>query len=235
MTGWTARRFWTDATVEADGSGFAVRLDGRPIRTPGKLALILPTRAMAEAVAAEWQAQDGVIRPETMPCTRAANSALEKVAPQFDAVVDELSGFGASDLLCYRAEAPEALAARQAVAWDPLLDWSATALRAPLRVTAGIVHVAQPEASLSRLRAAVAALTPFQLAALHDLVAISGSLVLALAVTRGRLDEDEAWRLSRIDETWQTEQWGVDDEAAAAEALRHAAFVQAGRFYRLCG
>jgi chaperone required for assembly of F1-ATPase len=235
MSGWTAKRFWSDATVVPEADGYSVRLDQRQVRTPGKQPLILPTRAMAEAVAAEWQAQDGVIRPDTMPCTRAANSALEKVMPQFDAVVDEIANYGGTDLLCYRAEGPAALARRQSEGWDPLLVWASAALDAPLRTTRGIMPVSQPVGSLARLRTHVASFTSFQLVALHDLVAISGSLILGLAVTRGRLTESEAWTLSRIDETWQAEQWGEDDEAAAAEALRAADFRQAGRFYRLCG
>lgn len=195
----------------------------------------MPTRALAEAIAAEWDAQQGAVRPETMPFTRSANSALDKVAVQFDEVVDMLAAYGATDLLCYRATGPEALVARQAAAWDPLLEWSAMVLSAPLVATAGVMHIAQSPAALAALRAPVAAMTPCELAAFHDLVAISGSLVLALAVTRGRLGAEEAWSLSRLDETWQTEQWGEDEEAAAAEAVRHADFLQAGRFYALCG
>jgi chaperone required for assembly of F1-ATPase len=235
MSGWAPKRFWTEATVCEEADGFGVRLDGRPVRTPAKATLILPSRALAEAVAAEWQAQERELRPATMPCTRAANSAIDKIAPLFEAVVDEIAGFGGSDLLCYRAEAPPELARRQAEGWDPLLAWAADALEAPLAVTQGIVHVAQPAASLARLRASVAGHTPFALAGLHDLVAISGSLILGLAVARGRLPADAAFALSRIDETWQAEQWGEDEEAAEREASRRADFLQAGRFYSLCG
>lgn len=235
MSAWKAKRFWKQATVEPTDSGFTVRLDGRPVKTPAKTLLVVPTRALAEAVAAEWEAQQGTVRPETMPFTRSANSALDKVTPQFDAVVDMLAAYGGTDLLCYRATGPEALVARQAAAWDPLLDWSAATLGAPLRAVAGVMHIAQDPASLAALHGPVAAMTPFQLAAFHDLVAISGSLVLALAVTHGRLSTPEAWRLSRIDEDWQIEQWGDDEEAAELSAVREADFHQAGRFYALCG
>lgn len=235
MSGWKAKRFWTEARAEACEGGFTVRLDGRAVKTPAKVALVLPTLEMAQAVAAEWDAQQGAVRPETMPVTRAANSAIDKIVPQRAEVVAIVAAYGASDLLCYRAVGPEALVARQAAGWDPVLDWAAATMGARLVVTTGVIPVAQPEAAVAALTARVAALTPFQLAAFHDLVAISGSLILGLAVIDGRLGEEEAWSLSRIDESWQVEQWGEDEEAAQSEAVRHAAFLEACRFYGLCG
>ena len=235
MTGWVARRFWTAASVETVEAGFSVSLDGKPVRTPARRVLLLPTRAVAEAIAAEWDAQGTTVRPDTMPFTRTANSALDKVAPQFDDVAAMLADYGGTDLLCYRAAGPAALVARQAAGWDPLLDWLAATFGARLRATEGVTPVAQDPGSLARLAARVARLTPFQLAAFHDLVAISGSLVLALAVAEGRLPPEEAWSLSRIDETWQVEQWGEDAEAAQAEAEKRKAFHLAARFFTLCG
>ncbi|MBN8631290.1 MAG: ATPase [Rhodobacterales bacterium] len=235
MSGWTAKRFWKDATVVPADGGFTVHLDGRPVRTPLKAPLVLPTRSLAEEVAAEWQAQEGRIDPETMPFTRTANSAIDKVAPQRAEVAEMLAAYGASDLLCYRAEGPDELVARQAAAWDPLLQWAAQQLGAGLVTTVGVMHVDQPYDSLESLSARVEALTPFQLSAFHDLVAISGSLVLALAVAEGRLSAEEAWDLSRIDESWQIALWGEDEEAAEIAARKHAAFLQADRFYGLCG
>jgi chaperone required for assembly of F1-ATPase len=235
MSAWTPRRFWTTADVVPSDGGFAVQLDGRPVRTPKKALLVLPTEALARAVAAEWQAVDGKVNPAVMPFTRTANSAIDTVVPAFDQVADMLAEYGGSDLICYRAEGPEELIARQAAAWDPLVDWAATALHSPLTPVTGVMHQPQPKASLQALTAAVRALTPFQLAAFHDLVSISGSLVLALALTRGRLTVDQAWALSRIDEAWQIEQWGEDWEAAEIVALKHAAFLQADRFFALCG
>jgi chaperone required for assembly of F1-ATPase len=232
---WAARRFWTTATVVPADGGFTIHLDGRPVRTPMKAPLVLPTEGLAQAVAAEWQAVEGKVDPGRMPFTRTANSAIDKVAPQFVAVADMLAEYGGSDLLCYRAEGPADLVARQTLAWDPILHWAATALSAPLTATHGVMHRRQPEASLAALSAAVHALTPFQLAAFYDLVAMSGSLVLALAVARGRLAADEAWGLGRIDESWQIEQWGEDEEAAEIAALKHADFLQADRFLALCG
>ena len=235
MSAWKAKRFWKEATVEQTEGGFTVRLDGRPVKTPAKTPLVVPTLQLAEAIAAEWEAQSGLIKPETMPFTRSSNSALDKIIPQFDAVVEMLAAYGGTDLLCYRAVGPESLIKRQAAAWDPLLDWSASALSAPLVATAGVMHIVQDPASLENLHRLVAGLSPFQLAAFHDLVAISGSLVLAFAVTRNRLTIAQAWHLSRIDEDWQIEQWGADEEASTLEAARHAALLDASRFYALCG
>ena len=189
MSGWVPKRFWKEAQVDRVGGGFAVRLDGRPVRTPAKTPLVVPTLAMAEAIAVEWGAQEGVVKPLTMPVTRSANAALDKVAVQFDEVAGLIAAYGGSDLLCYRATGPGRLIARQAEAWDPLLDWAVTALHAPLVVTQGIVPVSQPETSLTRLSARVSACTAFELTALHDLVAITGSLVLGLAVTDARLED----------------------------------------------
>lgn len=235
MSGWKAKRFWKTATAEACDGGFTVKLDGRAVKTPAKAAFVMPTLAMAQAAAAEWDAQQGAVNPDTMPVTRAVNSSIDKLSVQFDEVVGLLAAYGASDLLCYRATGPQALVGRQAAAWDPLLDWSAAELGAPLVTTAGVIPVAQPPESLTRLHALTAALDPFRLAAFHDLVAISGSLILGFAVIRSRLSPDDAFALSRIDEQWQAEIWGIDEEAEALEAARNRAFHDAARFHGLCG
>lgn len=233
MSGWTAKRFWAEARVEAVADGYAVTLDGRAVKTPAKQPLVLPSRAMAEAVAAEWQAQGEKIDPLSMPVTRSANAALDKVAPQKDEVASLIAAYGETDLLCYRAVAPEALVARQAAAWDPWLDWAAQDLGARLVVTQGVVPVAQPPAALAPLAAHLEARDIWELAALHDLVGLSGSLVLGLAVAQGRLDAAQAWALSRLDEDWQAEHWGVDEEAAEQAALKKRAFLHAARFWIL--
>lgn len=168
-----------------------------------------------------------------MPLTRTANSAIDKVAPMAAAVVEEIARYGGTDLLCYRATGPAGLIARQAAAWDPWLD-AIAARGMALRVTSGIVHVAQPEESLAALTAEVARRSHFELAALYDLVAITGSLVLGLAVAEGQLDASDAFNLARLDEDWQAEQWGVDDEAAESAAVKRQAMRDAGRFLRLC-
>lgn len=235
MSVWAAKRFWTTASAVPVEGGYTVHLDARPVRTPLKAPLVVPTLALAEAIAAEWQAQVAKVNPETMPFTRTANSAIDKVMPQMDEVASMLAAYGGSDLLCYRAEGPPELIARQEEAWDPILIWALETLGADLIVTTGVMHVEQPADSLMRLHEKVAGLTAFQLAAFHDLVAISGSLVLALAVTHRRVTADAAWRLSRIDEDWQISLWGEDEDAAEVAALKHAAFLQADRFFGLCG
>ena len=234
MAGWAPKRFWTAANVAPVVGGFTVTLDGRAVKTPAKAPLVLPSEGLARLVAAEWDAQTDVVAPETMPVTRTANSAIDKVAVNFTEVAEMLSEYGGTDLLCYRAAAPQALVDRQAAGWDPLLEWARLRYDAPLQVTVGVMFIAQPPASLAALRAAVFAQTPFQLAALHDLIAISGSLVLGLAVAEGRLSAEEAFSLSRIDEQWQIDQWGEDEEAAALEARKRQALAEAARFYGLC-
>lgn len=227
------RRFWKSVDVRQGDSGLEVTLDGRPVRTPAKAPLVLPSQSLAEAVAEEWDAQDEEIRPQEMPLTRAANAAIDKVAVNRAAVAAMLAEYGATDLLCYRAEAPEGLVARQCEAWDPWLDWADTDLSAPLVRIAGVMHAPQPEPSLRRLADAVTRHDDFEMTALHDLVTLTGSLVLGLAVSREALAADKAWTLSRVDETWQEDLWGRDAEAHEMAEERRAAVVSAGRLLSL--
>ena len=227
------RRFWEKTDVVAGATGFEVTLDGRRVKTPAKAALVLPSAEMADAVAAEWAAQDEKVDPRTMPVTRSANAAIDRVVPQLPEVAAMLAAYGDSDLLCYRADGPDALIQRQAEAWDPLLAWAAETYGAPLQPRTGVMHVRQDADALARLAGAVAALGPFELTGFHDLVSLSGSLVLALAVSDGRLDAQTAWRLSRIDEDWQAELWGADEEAEAVAARKEAEFMHAKRFLDL--
>lgn len=233
MAEWAAKRFWKDTTVAEVEGGFTVHLDGRPVRTPAKARLILPTKALADLIAAEWEAQDGVIDPNTMPATRGANAAIDKVAVQHAEVADMLSDYGDSDLLCYRAEHPRELVERQAQGWDPLLEWAEEVLAARLEPRAGVMHAPQEAGALEALRRRTHALNAFELAAFHDLVALSGSLILGFAVTEGRLTPEEAWALSRLDEAFQTEQWGEDEEASEASEIKRQSFLQAALFYRV--
>ncbi len=234
MSNWRPKRFWKTASVVAEDGGFAVRLDERPVKTPAKQPLLVPTHALADLIAAEWDAQSGLVNPETMPVTRMANSAIDKVVPQYHEVATLLTAYGETDHLCYRATHPPALAEKQAIAWDPLLHWAAQALNAPLKTTDGIVPIAQDPAVLARLKEHVLELGNFKLAAFHDLVSISGSLVLAFAVGQGRLTAEDGWRLSRLDEDWQISLWGEDEDAAAAAAQKQADFHLAARFFALC-
>ena len=233
MAEWTVKRFWQAAGVAETPGGWQVELDGRAVRTPAKALLCLPTRALAEAIAAEWDAQGQKLDPRSMPMTRSANAAIDKVTPQFDDVVAVIAAFGETDLCCYRAEKPERLRALQADAWDGLLAWSRDELGAPLVQTSGIVPVPQPEASLERLSLRVRDCDPFALTALHDLVAISGSLLIGLAALEQRFGIEDLWQRSRIDESFQESQWGVDDEAAETAEQKHKAFLHAADFHRL--
>lgn len=235
MSAWKPKRFWNAATVVPEEDGFAIALDNRRVKTPAKQSLLLPTEGLARLIAAEWDAQTGLVNPETMPATRMANSALDKVAAQYDEVVGVLGAYGETDLLCYRATGPERLIAQQADAWDPLLHWAAEVLHAPLQATTGVIPIPQDPAAVARLHQHLRDLGPFRLAGLHDLVAISGSLVLAFATAHGRLSAEEGWATSRIDEQWQAALWGEDEEAAVMAAFKRQAFHEAAQFFALCG
>lgn len=231
MSGWAAKRFWKETTVgDADG-GFQVLLDGRAVKTPAKSSLVVPSRALADAMAAEWDAQEDAVDPNTMPVTRMSNSAIDKVSVQHAAVADMLAAYGNCDLLCYRATSPQELVARQAESWDPILDWAVDSLDVRLKPVAGVMHEEQDARSVRKMSHMVHALSPFQLTAFHDLVSISGSLVLAFAVIQGRLDADAAWQLSRLDELWQEELWGKDEEAQQLVEKKAKDFALAAWFF----
>lgn len=231
MSEWAQKRFWTEATAAETEAGFAVHLDGRPIKTPAKSSLTLPTLALAEALAEEWRAQEEIVRPSTMPMTRMANSAIDKVIPQRADVEEHLLSYGETDLLCYRAESPQALVERQADAWDPWLEWLAEKTGVRLVVASGVIPVNQAPEALDRLKSEFHAFSAFELAAFHDLVTLPGSLVLGLAVTSHSANPNEIWDLARIDELWQIEQWGEDEEAQENNALKKQAFLDAARFF----
>lgn len=229
------RKFWSEVSVEPREAGFTVLLDGKGLHTPAKAPLTVPTAALAEAIAAEWRALGEEIDPERLPLTKSANSAIDRVSRNREAVIDAIAAYGDSDLLCYRAEEPEGLLAREAAAWQPWLDWAAEVLHAPLDPVEGVMHRRQAPASLAALRSEVARLSPLGLAALYDLVTLSGSLVLGLAVARDAIAALDAWEISRLDETWQAEQWGVDHEAALLAESRKAAFLRAEALLALLG
>ncbi|MFO7854534.1 MAG: ATP12 family protein [Paracoccaceae bacterium] len=230
MSAAAPRRFWREAAVASRDGAWAVELDGRPIRTPAGAPFLAPTRAVAEAAAEEWDAQGDRPDPRSMPLTRAVNTAIDRIAPQHAGVAEAIAAYGGSDLLCYRAPHPDALVARQAEAWDPVLDWAEARWSVALVRVEGVMHAAQPAATLAALRAEVARRDAFALAALHDLTALSGSLLLGLAVVEDALPAEDAWARSRIDETFQVEQWGEDAEAAAAAEAKRADFLAAARF-----
>ncbi|WP_420861383.1 ATP12 family chaperone protein [Algirhabdus cladophorae] len=233
MSDWKQKRFWTSASTTRTDAGFGILLDDRAIKTPAKAGLIVPTQSMAAEIAAEWDAQETTIDPGSMPITRAANAAIDKVQHQRAAVADMLSEYGGTDLLCYRANSPVELAQRQSEGWDPLLSWSAQTLSAPLNTGQGVMHIDQPAESLTTLAKRVHQFDPFELTGFHDLVALSGSLILAFAVVEDHITAQSAWDLSRIDETWQIEQWGHDEEAESMAQTKQLAFFDAQRFLNL--
>jgi len=224
------RRFWKDVTVEP-GNGIA--LDGKPVRTPGRAPLALPTPQLAEAVAGEWRAVGETIDPRAMPLTGLANAAIDRIAADPAAFAAGLAAYGESDLLYYRAEDPPELVARQEAAWDPLLEWARGRYDVHFEPTTGVMHRAQPEATVARLSEAVAALDPFRLAGLSPLVTVSGSLIAALALLEGAADRETVWRAAQIDEDWQAEQWGEDDLATRARDAHRADFEAGARFLDL--
>jgi chaperone required for assembly of F1-ATPase len=223
------KRFYKNVTVVDEDGGSAVRLDGKPVRTPGKAALAVPDRALAEAIADEWRAQGEHVDPATMPLTKLANSAIDGVAGQMEAVIDDILAYARADLLCYRASGPEMLLAAQARHWDPVIAWAKDELGAPLTLTEGIVHVAQPDSSIAVLKDEIAKADTFGLAALHVMTALTGSALLALAVARKRLSPEEAWDAAHVDEDFQISQWGEDAEAKARRAAHKRDFDAAAR------
>jgi chaperone required for assembly of F1-ATPase len=219
-------------TRQLDGS-WGVALDGRPMRTPGKNELCLPSAALTAAIAAEWDAQQVEVRPATMPLFRLAATAIDRTATQRDLVVAETANYAGTDLVCYRADHPPALAALQQAVWQPLIDWAAQRYDAALAVTTGIIPAAQPPAALRAFRAAVAAQDDFHLTAVHTLTAACGSLVIALALIEGRLNAEAAFAASQLDETFQIETWGEDTEAVARRRSLAADIAAAARFIAL--
>lgn len=232
-SGKTLKRVYKQAGTAEVAEGFEVRLDGRTLRTPGRAALVLPSAALAEAIAAEWQAQEEAVRPDTMPLMSLACTALDRIGPQRDGIVDEILRFAETDLLCYRAEKPPELVQRQSETWQPLLDWAAQELDAPLQSTSGILAVAQPAESLVALRRAVEVLDDFALAALSLAVAAAGSLVIGLALLRGRLDPEGAFAAAELDASYQIELWGEDPEATRRRAVCRADLEAAARLGEL--
>jgi chaperone required for assembly of F1-ATPase len=217
------KRFYTDAGVtEADG-GFAVTLDGKQIRTPSGRVVAVPVRPLAEAIAAEWRAQAELIDPLTMPLTRFANSVLEGVIDRADLVRDDIARYLQSDLLFYRAGHPEGLVEREAQQWDPVLDWARDSLGAHFILAEGIMHVSQPQPAIAAARAALPG-DPWAVAAAHVVTTVTGSALLALALIHGVLDPDQVWAAAYVDEDWNAERWGMDDEAKARRAARHVDF-----------
>ena len=227
------KRFWTDVTVEPDESGWAILLDGRSLKTPARAALAVPTQALAEAIAEEWRSVGETVDPRAMPLTGLANAAIDRVAPDRQAFAQGLARYAEADLACYRVEGPRELVAQQELSWDPLLAWAQRRYDVDFETTCGLMHVAQPGATVERLSHAIATLDPFRLAALSPLVTIGGSLVAGLAVIEKAIGADEAWKAVSIDEQWQLDQWGPVAEAEKARDNPRRDFMAGARFLEL--
>ncbi len=219
------RRFYTEAGTELRDGQWHLLLDGRPARTPAKRFLAVDDNTVAQALAAEWQAQDEVIHPAGMPLTRLLNAAIDGVALQAEAVRDEIVRYAGNDLICYRADTPAELVQLQGDAWDPLMAWVRSHLGASLLTARGIVHAQQPASAVKGIEGAVRNVAaPVPLAALSLVTTLTGSAVIALALALGHLDADAAWAAAHVDEDYQSRVWGADDEAIARHANRRRDF-----------
>jgi chaperone required for assembly of F1-ATPase len=227
------KRFYQAASVRAEAGRYGVALDGKPMRSPAGKPFLLPTASLAEAIAAEWRAQGERVKPATMPLMQLAATAIDRVADEPGATVRTVAGFAATDLVCYRAESPRSLFERQEQLWQPLVDWARLHYDAPLIVVTGVMPRPQPQEALRALEAAVAALDPFRLTALASATGAAGSIVLGLALLEGRLSAAEVHDLSLLDEIYQIERWGVDEEAARRQADLKAEIEAAERFLAL--
>ncbi len=228
------KRFYKSALREPLGDGrHGIRLDGRPVRTPERAELAMPSAALADAIVAEWEAQGERIDPATMPMTGLANATIDRVLPDVPAFAAGIAAYAASDLFCYRASEPEALVADQAAAWDPPLGWARERFDIALNVTSGIMPVEQPPLTLERLGAAVCALDPWLLAGFSTVTALTGSLIGALALIEGRIAPDALWTAAHVDDDWQERQWGSDAEAVARHDARRREFDNAVRYCAL--
>jgi chaperone required for assembly of F1-ATPase len=227
------KRFWKEAAAVSDDGGWAIEVDGKPLRTPARKPLVVPAEKLARAIAGEWNGAAETIDPRAMPLTGLANAAIDRVVPDPETFAAGLAKYAESDLACYRAESPRELVARQEKSWDELLGWARRRFDVDFCTTSEIVHVSQPEPTIRRLAHAVASFDPFHLAGLSPLVTISGSLVAALAVAEGQLSPEQAWDAVTIDEQWHREQWGEDAEAEAALETRRSDFFAAARFLEL--
>jgi chaperone required for assembly of F1-ATPase len=227
------KRFWKEVEVEQADGGWSIRLDGRPVRTPARAELTVPTEALALAIAEEWRGVEDEIDPRAMPMTGLGNAAIDRVAPDKLAFAAGLARYAETDLACYRAEWPPELVQRQSEAWDALLAWARRRYDVDFSITSNLMHVPQPQATVERLAHAVTALDPVRLAGLSPLVTIGGSLAAALAVLEKAVAPDEAWGAVSIDDRWQIEQWGLDAEAEAALENRRCDFLAAAGFLEL--
>jgi len=227
------KRFWKEVTLEPEGEGWGIRLDGRPLRTPARAPLTLPSQRLAKAVAEEWRNIGETIDPRAMPLTGLANAAIDRIAPDREAVAEGLARYAEADLACYRTEGPSELLERQEKEWNPLLAWAGRRFDVDFATTSGLMHVEQPEETVKQLGHAIGTLDRFRLAGLSPLITIGGSLVASLAVLEKATTPEQAWEAVSVDERWQLERWGSDSEAETALENRRRDFLAAARFLEL--
>ena len=232
MTPSLKKRFWKEAAVVQTEDGYKVTLDGHAIRTPSKSALIVRYKSIADQIAAEWMAQEEEVDPATMPATRMVNSVIDKVSVNSDAIIEMLTEYAASDLICYRSLSPQELIEEQAGLWDPLMHWTATVMNAPMVSTNGVMFVSQAEASVDEYRKQLNGMNIYQLAGVHDLITISGSIVISFALITNHITFDQAWMAATVDEAWQEKQWGSDEEAQEALNKKRGDFEFAYNFWK---
>jgi chaperone required for assembly of F1-ATPase len=227
------QRFYREVSVNADGDSYAVLLDGKPLSTPARKPLVLPNLKLAEAVADEWRAQTGKIQPANMLLTKLANTAIDRVAPERSEAIRQIVAFGQSDLLCYRAESPSDLVERQNRLWNPLLDWGRETYGVDLQCGAGLSHVPQASSLAAALELALSGQADLTLAAVHAAATLTGSAIIALALAAGRISAADAFSAAQLDETYQAERWGRDEEAEQRSRKALDEITKIDRFFEL--
>ncbi len=227
MAEWEQRVFWSDVNVAATDDGYQVLLDGRGVKTPAKARLIVPTQKLADQIAVEWRSLENKVDPEKLSVTKLANSAIDNVAEQSEAIIDMLVEYATTDLLCYRATSPKGLADRQEQIWQPLLNWFSDVHNVRLEVGSGVMPIRQSTAVLVDCAVLLKSYSDFELAAVYDLITLTGSFVIGLAAASGEISVADAWTASRIDEDWQIAEWGEDEDATSLAATRQQAFERA--------
>ena len=227
------KRFYKEVSVTGEDPAFGIALDGRALKTPLKAPLAIPGRELAEAIAAEWNAQTEFINPALMPLTKLVNTTIDRVAPERPRIIAEITSFADADLICYRAESPAAFMELQSRHWDPVLEWAAKALKTPFHTTTAILHKAQPPAALSALGNLLESFNSHQLCAIHNLSTLTGSALLGTALGSCALTWDAAWTAAHVDEDWQISHWGEDAEAVARRAGRKREFEATANYLRM--
>ena len=235
MSEWKQKRFWKNVHVVSSKTGYLIKLDDKILKTPAKKQMLLPTEALAKKVASEWGKQVEEVDSTTMPFTKSSNAALDKVSEQFEEVSSLIGEYGDTDLLYYRADSPPELKKRQKTGWDPIVNWAENTFKVQINCGTGIVYIPQDAKLFSEINIKINSLSIFGLTAFYNMVSITGSLILGLAIINGRLSAEEAYQLSRIDEQWQLAQWGEDEEAQVTSNLKKIAILHSEEFFALSG